>query len=289
MNDGSPAISKLSIGQCATLACLLEATAPKVGNVHRGADFHDLSFTDFAVAGVAISPAMEIAPSTGVGRAVLSAVEATRGMVATNVNLGIALLFAPLAAVPRDQELGTGVKQVLADLTAEDSRLVYEAIRLAQPGGLGEVQEMDVADDPPGRLLDAMQSAADRDLIARQYATNFDLVHNDTLPRIVKGRELGWSLTTSILHAHLELLASHSDSLIHRKCGEATAKRVTSMAQMVLDAGEPDEDNYHAAMSDFDFWLRSDGNRRNPGTTADLIAAALFAGLRDGDIVPPLR
>ena len=36
------------------------------------------------------------------------------------------------------------------------------------------------------------------------------------------------------------------------------------------------------ALADFDFWLRSDGHRRNPGTTADLIAAALFAGLRDG-------
>ena len=37
-----------------------------------------------------------------------------------------------------------------------------------------------------------------------------------------------------------------------------------------------------------DTWLRGDGNRRNPGTTADLVAAILFAGLRDGVIVEPL-
>jgi len=42
-------------------------------------------------------------------------------------------------------------------------------------------------------------------------------------------------------------------------------------------------------LADFDFWLRSDGHRRNPGTTADLIAAALFVLLRDGLIDPPYR
>src|SRR5205809_513834 len=74
--------SLLSIGQCATLACLLEATAPKVGNVHRGADFEDLTFSDFVVSAVAIGPAMEGAASTGVGRAVYNAVAATRDLVA---------------------------------------------------------------------------------------------------------------------------------------------------------------------------------------------------------------
>ena len=35
---------------------------------------------------------------------------------------------------------------------------------------------------------------------------------------------------------------------------------------------------------ELDSWLRSDGNRRNPGTTADLVAATLFAGLRGGKL-----
>ena len=72
---GTPNVS-LTIGQCATLACLLEATAPKVGNVHRGADFEDLSFTDFVASAVAIGPAMEAAAVVGVGRAVRDAVAA---------------------------------------------------------------------------------------------------------------------------------------------------------------------------------------------------------------------
>src|ERR1041384_7149568 len=94
-----------SISQCATLACLLEATAPKVGNVHRGADFEDLTFNDFLVSAVVIAPAMEAAASAGVGRAVYDAVSASRACVTTNTNLGMALLIAPLAAVPRSDPL----------------------------------------------------------------------------------------------------------------------------------------------------------------------------------------
>src|SRR5688500_18315939 len=99
------AAPQLTIGQCATLACLLEVTAPKVGNVHRGTDFDDLTFTDFAVSAVLIGPPMEAAANTGVGRAVLDTIAATRQHVATNTNLGMALLIAPLAAVPRSARL----------------------------------------------------------------------------------------------------------------------------------------------------------------------------------------
>jgi triphosphoribosyl-dephospho-CoA synthase len=43
---------------------------------------------------------------------------------------------------------------------------------------------------------------------------------------------------------------------------------------------------YERALTELDFWLRSDGHRRNPGTTADLIAAGLFVGLREGWLLP---
>jgi len=280
----------ISIGQCATLACLLEATAPKVGNVHRGADFADLSFTDFAVSAVLIGPTMEAAVATGVGRAALDAIAATRERVATNTNLGIVLLLAPLAAVPRAQSLVGGVDQVLAALTADDCRLVYEAIGLAQPGGLGQVEQMDVHGPPPDDLLAAMRLAADRDLVARQYADGFDLVLNGIAPRIAECAQPGrWTLTEAIIRVHLQLLAEHEDSLIVRKCGREMAQRVSRLAEQTLDAGSPGDEAYHEALADFDFFLRSDGNRRNPGTTADLIAAGLFAALREGMIQPPFR
>jgi triphosphoribosyl-dephospho-CoA synthase len=96
-------------------------------------------------------------------------------------------------------------------------------------------------------------------------------------------------LTDSIVRAHVSLIAEHGDSLIYRKVGAEIAGRTSTIAKQVLAAGEPGNEDYYAALADFDFWLRSDGNRRNPGTTADLIAAALFAGLRDGILPPPWR
>ncbi len=42
-------------------------------------------------------------------------------------------------------------------------------------------------------------------------------------------------------------------------------------------------------IGELDFWLRSDGHRRNPGTTADLVAASLFAAIQTGQIQPPFR
>ncbi len=280
----------LSIGQCATLACLLEATAPKVGNVHRGADFENLTFSDFVVSAVAIGPAMEAAASAGVGRAVHDAVAATRQLVGTNTNLGMALLFAPLAAVPRDERLSSAsVGSVLRSLTPEDSRLVYEAIRLARPGGMGSVESMDIANEAPADLLAAMQAAADRDLIARQYVEDFRLIFPEALATLVGGPIRGWSLSESIVHTHVFLISRHGDSLIARKGGRELSNRAARIAKQVYLAGSPGDEAYHEALADFDFWLRSDGNRRNPGTTADLVAAALFAGLRDGLLPPPWR
>ncbi|MCE9527186.1 MAG: triphosphoribosyl-dephospho-CoA synthase [Planctomycetales bacterium] len=281
-----PLTPSLSIGQCATLACLLEATAPKVGNVHRGADFENLTFADFIASAVAIGPAMESAKATGVGVAVLEAVKATRQLVDTNTNLGMVLLLAPLAAIPREEPLKTGIGNVLRGLTPDDCRLVYEAIRLAQPGGMGKVEKMDVATETPSDLLVAMSAAADRDLVAQQYVTDFDLVLSKVAPWL-KEAASRWSLTDAIIQTHLRLLAEYPDSLIARKCGLEMAQEVSTYAAAVLAAGSPGEDSYQESAADLDFFLRSDGHRRNPGTTADLIAAGLFVLLRDGRLKTP--
>ena len=103
----------------------------------------------------------------------LGAIEATRRVVSTNTNLGIVLLLAPLAAVADCVDLAEGVEAVLAATTVDDARHVYHAIRLAQPGGLGEVSDQDIAREPTISLRDVMGLAADRDLIARQYANGF--------------------------------------------------------------------------------------------------------------------
>lgn len=281
----------LSVGQLATLACLLEATAPKPGNVHRGADFEDLSFLDFQLAAVAIGPAMQrAADGARVGETVLRAIQATRQLTNTNVNLGIVLLLAPLcAATAKKMPLRDGVRAVLGELNAADAANVYEAIREAMPGSMGEVPEADVAGPPPNDLLHAMRLAADRDSVAKQYADGFAEVFDPVVPELERGVVHEWSVADVIVRTHLRTMHKLPDTLIARKCGLAKSQEIAAWAGQVLDSGQPGDDAYHEALADLDFELRQDGHRLNPGTTADLICAGLFVALHDRILVPPLR
>ena len=62
------------------------------------------------------------------------------------------------------------------------------------------------------------------------------------------------------------------------------AGEVSLRAGRVLES-----DDYPREIAVFDFWLRADGHRRNPGTTADLIAAGLFVLLREERLDWPVR
>jgi triphosphoribosyl-dephospho-CoA synthase len=278
-----------SIGQCATLASIFEATAPKPGNIHRGADFEDASYPDFVIAAVAIGPILDAAVEVPLGQTILAAVEATKTAVATNTNLGTLLLIAPLAKVPRTLPLAAGIVDVLQRTTADDARDAYKAIVTANPGGLGSVDKADVSEAPPPDLVGAMRLAADRDMVARQYAENFHHVLNVVVPRLLQALATGIPLAAAIVHVHLEMMRDFPDSLIWRRRGLETAQRAAAMAGAVLDSGRPGDEAYDRGLVELDAWLRSDGHMRNPGTTADLIAAGLFAALRDGIINPPFR
>jgi triphosphoribosyl-dephospho-CoA synthase len=282
------ASTPLSSGQCATTACLLEVIAPKPGNVHRGADFEDVTFLDFAMSAVAIGPVFERAVDLRVGELVLTAMEATKRVTRTNTNLGLVLLMAPLAKISDGESLRQGAARVLGELTSQDAADVYAAIRLANPGGLGRVEEHDVASSPPNSLIEAMTLAADRDLVARQYTNNFDECQF-VVDTIMLQRGNAVSLLDSIIYAHVALMSERPDSLIARKCGAPTSEKSAALAAKVISSGVPGDETYEMALADLDFWLRSDGHRRNPGTTADMIGAALFWLLRTGQIMPPFE
>lgn len=264
----------------------MEVTAPKPGNVHPRAAFDDVSYDDFVRSADVIAPVLANACASGVGRAIRDAVTATWQAVGTNTNLGMILLLAPLAAVPPRISLQTGIRQTLEGLSMQDARDCYAGIRLAAPGGLGAADQADVADEPQISLVEAMRLAADRDRVAAQYASNFADVLQQGLPRL-KGLYDSKRWQQSVVRLQLELMASWPDSLIARKCGWDVARESQQRAGQVLTAGWPDAPDGDALLASFDAWLRADGHQRNPGTTADLVTAILFAGLREGLIPVP--
>ena len=277
----SRALSPPELAVCAQAACLLEVAAAKPGNVSRHTDFGDTSFEDFLLSAAAVGPALGAAGEAGVGETVLRAVQDTRRWVAVNTNLGILLLLAPLAraAALNAAPLRSRVSRVLSTLTVADAQAVYSAIRLADPRGLGHVEAQDVREEPTVTLREAMALAAERDTIAREYVTDYEVTFGLAVPALRRARDrgLGWAAAT--LESYLCVLAEVPDTLIARKRGDEAARSVSERAREVLAAGEPGSLERARATEAFDSELRGDANRLNPGTTADLVAAALFVAL----------
>ena len=279
-----------SLGWCATTACVWEVTAPKPGNVFRGADFDDVTYFDFVQAAHAIGPVIERAPELGIGETVLQAVRATRDAVGTNTNLGTLLLVAPLGcAFGKPGDWCAAAAQLAHATTTSDTALVYEAIRTASPGGMGKVEQEDISESAPSiSLIEAMRMAADRDSIALQYVNGFEQVWQ-AANLIVGFHASGEPLGAAIVRTQLVLMSRYADSLIARKCGVEIAAESMGRAAALLELRVEGQQEYSAALVEFDAWLRADGHRRNPGTTADLIAAGLFVLLAEKRITIPVR
>jgi triphosphoribosyl-dephospho-CoA synthase len=276
-------------GLYAQLACIWEATARKPGNVHRFLDFDDTEYVDFLSSAAAIAPVLADAAGRGVGATVLEAVQRTRQVARANTNLGIILLLAPLAKVESWPDGRSGVAAVLNALTIDDAALAYQAIVLSGAGGLGQAPEQDVHGVPSVTLREAMVLAADRDFIARQYVTGFAGVFDHGAPAILTGIDRTGCLEGGIVNAQLHLMSCFPDTLIARKCGPAEADEAARRAAAVVAAGWPGTARGRAALDSLDAWLRAEGHQRNPGMTADLIAASLFVLLRQSRLRLPLE
>lgn len=266
------------------LACLLEASAPKAGNVHPAASFSDMHFGHFAASAIAIAGSFRHADTKSVGELILEATVATRTAVGRNTNLGTLLLFGPLAtAASRDPaiSLRQRVENVLSELSPADCRLVYEAICVANPGGMGSREQNDVSGLPPEDLIQAMAQVAEYDAVARQYTTGFADLFDRLLPWLEDELRKATSVLDAVCRLQLRWLAYEPDGLIVRKLGPVIAaevQRLASLAQADVRAHSGDLaqlDSYQQ----LDEFLRGDGHRRNPGTTADLIAATLLLRL----------
>jgi triphosphoribosyl-dephospho-CoA synthase len=269
--------------RAAQLACVLEASAEKPGNVTPSHDFEDTSYEDMLRSGIALGPELGRAGDRGVGETVLAAVRASRGAAGANTNLGIALLLAPLArAALTGEPLRERLGDVLRALTVDDARAAYAAIRLAGAGGLGEPVEHDVRDEPGVTLREAMAAAAQRDMIASEYVTDHAVTFELGLPALADALGDGLRPRDAIVELTLRLLAAVPDTLIARKGGADAAGRVAASARQVLTAGGVRSARGRTALAEFDASLRQDRNALNPGTTADLVTAVLFVALLEG-------
>lgn len=267
------------IAQAYLDACRIELQSLKPGNVHIHADGHRMTVADFEASAAASAPAIA-ACGPSVGTRIQEAIRSTNGAVGSNTNLGIVLLCAPLAAAAtesRERNLRDSLRFVLDRLDVQDAELAFGAIRLAAPAGLGNATEHDVRGPATVTLLKAMVAARDRDRIAEQYASGFADVFTLGLSRLGLGLTRWCDIFWATTSAYLGFLTTFPDSHIRRKFGDARADE-TRRAAMPLDSellSASDPSRMTAALLDFDARLKSQG--LNPGTSADLTVASLFA------------
>lgn len=269
-------LSPKALARAFEAACRAELDALKPGNVHRFAPGHGMETRHFedaahAAAGVIARPGLTV------GARIAQAVDASFDAAGLNTNLGIILLCAPLAAAalaPGGAPLRDRLAEVLASLDVADARDAFGAIARANPGGLGAADAADVRAPAAVTLKAAMALAAARDLIARQYVTDFADIFTLGVPAL----DAEPLQQARVEAAYLAFLSAFPDSHVARKFGAAQAEAVRQEAIALSEAlpalsGEA----RHGRLLAFDARLKAAG--LNPGTSADLTVASIFTGL----------
>ncbi|MFO7832496.1 MAG: triphosphoribosyl-dephospho-CoA synthase [Halohasta sp.] len=272
----------------AQLALLLEvAGTPKPGNVDRHRDLDELRFEHFVAGAVGARHGLQrAADGDAVGTAFEQAVEGMSNQEGGNTQFGCLLLLVPLVRAAADGSLTpAGVRSVVESTTVDDAVDFYRAF-----------EHVDVAvDDPPPEAdeLDVRRGSDAAEPLRRQSLTLYDIMALSADPddRIgdgnarewVSGFERTFRAADALLadkgpvgdrtaRVFIDLLAEEPDTLVAITHGESAARKVSARAAAVdgdLSAAEDLAEEFVAA-------------GYNPGTTADITAAALFVALERG-------
>ena len=257
-----------------------EVQAFKPGNVSVYSDGHDMTVKDFMLS-AEVSVPLLCQTGERVGKRILDSVVQTKAAVGCNTNLGMLLLFTPIivaaeSGFENETELRKQIKTVLSSLTEKDTVDVYEAIRLANPGGLGEVKSHDVRQAPDCSLLEAMDIASTRDLVAMQYKNNFEQIFEDGLSNIKYFVKRWNSVEWATVSCYLIFLSSLRDSHIERKYDRQVAEKLIIKIKDIANKFNNSSEPQHSIglLEKIDEELKE--NKINPGTSADLTAASLL-------------
>ncbi|MDH7564294.1 MAG: triphosphoribosyl-dephospho-CoA synthase [Candidatus Bathyarchaeota archaeon] len=304
-----PSDKALHISKCLELAILFEISADKPGNVNLTTGFESTRYEHFLVSAVAAAPWFRHAAEKGIacseGRIRLGEIgvgELIKQCVADidqwqkggNTLLGTVILLMPIAVAAgmtpqkddgsfKISELRENVGRVVRSTTSEDAVAVYRAIEIARPSGLNKVPELDV-NDPASvnkimergiSLYQVFEIGSKWDSVCAEWVKNYPVTFDVAYPFLMQVLREDGNLNTAVIHAFLKVLSENPDTFIARKIGINKAEEVSSAAKQVLALGGLKTEEGKKKLHEFDLKLRSSNNLLNPGTTADIVAAAL--------------
>jgi len=303
------------VSECLQLAVLLEVSAyPKPGNVHRTADFEGTRYEHFLASAIAVGPYFKHVANQGVlvhhrkisldnigvGETIKEAVvDLSSWQHGGNTILGSIILLVPIAVAAgitlavgkfSIQRLRTNIKLVVESTTPEDAVKLYEAIKIAQPGGLGKAPKLDVTDATSTKkileekvsLYEVFKISAPWDSISSEWVNNYHITFNIGYPFFIQLLEETNDINTATVHTFLKILSEVPDTLIARKAGMSRAKEVSAQAKTMLKKGGLTTPESRDLLLKFDAKLRDPAHQLNPGTTADITSAVLALAILNG-------
>ncbi|MCL2359038.1 triphosphoribosyl-dephospho-CoA synthase [Candidatus Bathycorpusculum sp.] len=296
------------ISKCLQLAMMLEVSTQKPGNVSFTSSFEKTRVEHFLASAVVAGPSFQKAALEGVavaegdlelgevgigGLIKACSVDVASWQHGGNTILGTVMLFVPLAVAcgmtPTEEKfcfdfsvLRQNLDLVVRASSAWDAVQLYEAIDIACPSGLGGAPDLDVTKvDSKERLLkenvslfEVFKIAAGYDDICYEWVNNYSITFDLTYPYLRRQLD-NKSLNTAVVHTFLKCLAERPDTFVARKMGKPKAQEISKDAKAISELGGLETIEGREGLAEFDKKLRNIGNACNPGTTADLISAAL--------------
>ena len=303
------------VAQCLELAILLEVSSDKPGNVNLIVGFEGTNHMHFLASAVAAAPHFRLAAergmtvsrgeisfeNVGVGGLIRDCVaDVIAWQSGGNTLLGTIILFTPLAVAAgmTPMEKGTfdlsvlrrNLNNVIEATTPEDAVAVYEAVRIAKPSGLGKAPDLDVNDPSSVKriveekisLYQVFKIASTYDTVCSEWVNNYPVTFEYAYPLLMRNLKEDGDPNTAIIHTFLAVLSKHPDTFILRKVGRKRACEVSAIAEEILNSGGLKTAIGRERLREFDAMLRKESNLLNPGTTADIIAAALALAVLGG-------
>ena len=268
------------IAKIAQIASALEVSGyPKPGNVHRTRDYDDMVFEDFVISGIVIGDTIREActdvdvENPELGKYILQAVAETDRWIKNNTNLGIVMMTTPIAVAAAISDsfddIRENVKLLMGNTSVDDACDLYDAINIADAGGMGDQDEYDVASDNAKNELrensqtmyDVLKISAPWDMLAREMTSDMPAVF-----------EIGYPTYHELRDEKTQNEACVLTFLTIRKYGSDEALKISMMTRDLLNL--KDSEDFMDKVSEFDEFLYK--NKYNPGTTADLTAASIF-------------
>ncbi len=288
------------VGKIAQIASVLEVSGyPKPGNVHRTQDFEDMIFEDFLISGIVIGDLIKKAAKLGgkyktqpdlyykikLGELIKKAVLETNNWVENNTNLGIIMLLIPLSAAAGMSdgfhELRDNIDKIMRATTPMDAYNLYDSINIADAGGMGERDELDVGSEKAkSELLDkeinmfkVLDMSSEWDMLSFELTHRMPVTFEVGYP-LFKNVKMNYGVNKATIQTFLTILSEFPDTLISRKYGVGVARGVSNNARLILDDGGILNCDGYLMLEEFDQELIS--KKMNPGTTADLTASSIM-------------